>query len=161
MIRACSRSRVTRMQEDKAEATGDMADRATTEEVEVTEAEETSTRICRAPTIRLNLISHSRTMDNSSIEGGSSIEAEAEVITMNGKDRDGEEMDKHKDMEEETGKTGEETISSSRDIRDRAEQDDSMYTAKDYVIPAMTCNPWAELERQRKREQVKQAEVAE
>ncbi|PAV78161.1 hypothetical protein WR25_01881 isoform B [Diploscapter pachys] len=43
----------------------------------------------------------------------------------------------------------------------RGKQDDSMYTVKDYVIPAMTCNPWAELERQRKREQVKQAEVAE
>ena len=91
------------------------------------QAEETSTRICRAPTIHPNLISHSRTMDsNSSIEGGSSTEAEAEGITMNGKDRDGEEMDRHKDMEEETGKTGEETTSSSGDIRDRIEVEDRL-----------------------------------
>lgn len=45
---------------------------------------------------------------------------------MNGKDRDGEEMDRHKDMEEETGKTGEETTSSSGDIRDRIEVEDRL-----------------------------------
>lgn len=34
MIRACSRSRVTRTQGDKAEAAGDVADRTTTGEAE-------------------------------------------------------------------------------------------------------------------------------